>query len=179
VSAPSVILKNDTPRRPRGKVAMVPMIICFGVIVILRLATLAYRRPDMTPNNAESPVSQSTAAPTSAVAATPHPITTSDPAFSKLLLADHRSIVQVRAYNNIDHPTTHAMRAYVAFFPGASNSATGARSSLPTLYCDVPGTSPKCNSGSLGLGVAAGQRIAGELYPSRNLSTLAPHHRTV
>jgi hypothetical protein len=58
---------DGRPHRPRGKMAIVPLLLCFGVIVILRLATLAYQRPGTTPT------SQPTAAPTRPAATAEHP----------------------------------------------------------------------------------------------------------
>jgi hypothetical protein len=57
-----VLCVDDSPRRPRGRVAAVPLIICFAVIVILRLATLAYQRPGTTLTNTTSPTAQQTTA---------------------------------------------------------------------------------------------------------------------
>ncbi len=58
--APRVLCEDGRPRRPRGRVAAAPLIICFGVIVILRLTTLAYQRPDTTPTNTTAPTAQQT-----------------------------------------------------------------------------------------------------------------------
>ena len=64
---------DGRPHRPRGKMAIVPLLLCFGVIVILRLATLAYQRPGTTPTDTGAPTSQPTAAPTRPAATAEHP----------------------------------------------------------------------------------------------------------
>ena len=139
----------------------VTLLLCFSIIVVLRLADLAYRRPGTTPTNTDTRAvvaARPTAAP-----GTGGPLAPSNPEFSQFFITGGESGTGEHTYVNLVNPTTRVVSTQLTFFFGNGRSATKAPRIPPTTEQEVPVSSLEPFTGPFDLRVEANQQIAVEL----------------
>jgi hypothetical protein len=148
-------------RRPRGKGAMVSVLLCFGLIVMLRLTDLAYQRPGSLVVSAAAPTAQPTTISTQSTSLA------AIPQSSQFYFAGGVSSSRERASINLLNPEAQITNVYLTFFFGAGVSATQTLSIPPTSHQEVPVASLEQSTGSFGLRVVADHLIAAQVEISR------------
>lgn len=164
-----LVIEQETLRRPypAPRVRLHPLsvgmaislLLCFSVIVVLRLADLAYRRPGTPPTNT-NPTALRDAGPTATPSQPSRPI---NQALSQFFITGGVSNPHEHAFIALLNPTTQVVSAQLTFFLGNGKSDTKALRLPPTSEQEVPVSSLEQFTGPFDLRVETNQQIAVEL----------------
>jgi len=152
--------------RPLSVGVGISLLICFSIIVVLRLADLAYRRPETTPTNTDTRAV--VAARTTTAPGGGGPLAPSNPAFSQFFITGGMSGANEHAYVTLGNPTTQVVSVQLTFFFGNGQSDTKMLRMPPTAEQEVPVSSLEQFTGPFDLRVEANQQIAVELRRGGN-----------
>jgi hypothetical protein len=154
-------------RPPWGTGVGIPLLLCFSVIVALRLADLAYRRPGTTPTNTDTRAVAAARSP--AASGQPDgPLAPSNPAFSQFFITGGVSGSGEHAYVALANPTVRAATVRLTFFFTNGRSIIKMLRVPPVVEQEVPISSLEQVAGPFDLRVEANQHIVVELRRGGN-----------